>query len=476
MPLELAPLTVSPRPAHVRLAWQTGVALLALLAYALLVRMAQTEAGTRSGIPPIYAWFKSPPHANVWQALQWLLPIPLFLGWRRWMTADDGPLRSGRVWVALLPLAVLLMNAAVATTDGAVSGLVRPLDYPGVEFYCDTHFVQSTGQFLHDFVGLHGWLALHSRTHPPGPILFLHYANRLVPSIDFAAFATMAVTALTVIPVHLLARRLYGRRAAAIATGLYVVTPNLVLYGATSMDGVYTLPLLLSLYAFFRAVEAESSAAAVAWSVGTGLLMALSMLMTFSTVCLGMLLAAYGVVAYLRLRPWRRIWGVLLLAGAAFALAYVALYRATGYDLIAAVRASMESDADKMGPRRRALLPYLDVSVANLLAFAIGCGVVTSILWAKQVKATVLSVLRRQAVDPLLLSFAAAVVFLSFSTLYRFETERIWIFFAPLVLIAAAKQIAHAPGPAGTRKLFDLCLCALFVQTYLMQMFLFTLW
>jgi len=37
-------------------------------------------------------------------------------------------------------------------------------------------------------------------------------------------------------------------------------------------------------------------------------------------------------------------------------------------------------------------------------------------------------------------------------------------------------QIGHAPGAGVTHKLFDLCLCGLFVQTYLMQLFLYTLW
>jgi 4-amino-4-deoxy-L-arabinose transferase-like glycosyltransferase len=284
------------------------------------------------------------------------------------------------------------------------------------------------------------------------------------------------VTSLTIIPVHLLAKRLYGRRIAFIASGLYVVTPNLVLYGATSMDGVYTLPLLCALYAFFRAVESESRPASTVWSVATGLLLAVSMLMTFSTVCVGFLLGLYGAIAFFRLRPWRRIWAVLLIIGVAFALAYLALYRATGYDLIACLKASMASDEEKMGLRGRSLLPYLDVSFANLLAFTVGCGIVTSLLWAKQVKATVINLVRRQAMDPLLLCFAAAVVLLAFSTLYRFETERIWMFFAPLAIMAAAKQIAHAPGPGGTQRLFNFCLGALFLQTYLMQLFLFTLW
>lgn len=460
---------------HHRLARQTAIAFTLLAVYATVLYLLGTETGTRSGAPPIYSWFKRI-HLG-WSNLLWLLPLPIFFLWRnltstaRWQRLPD--------WILLpfLPCAVFVTNVAMACTDGGVREICRPFNYHGIEFYTDVHFVTGVGQFLHDFVSLHNALALHSRTHPPGPILFLYAAQQLIaPGLAAAAFAAIAVTSLSVIPLYLLTRRLYGNRIAWIATGLYLVAPSLVLFGATSMDGVYTLPLLTALYFFFRGIEAKSKLTCTTWSLTTGLLLTLCTLMTFSTVCLALILGLYGIIALIRIRSWKRIWSVLLITGLACVAGNWLLYKFTGYDVIACVKVSMSSDVGKMGPRRRALLPYLDVSVANFLAFIVGSGVITSLLWGKQIKQTLQNLSRGHAIDPLLFAFAIAMPLLALSTLYRWETERIWTFLTPLVLIAAAKQIAHAPEPGGTRKLLDTTLCGLFAQTYLMQILLFTMW
>jgi hypothetical protein len=323
-------------------------------------------------------------------------------------------------------------------------------------------------------------MSLHGNTHPPGPILFLYLVSKWIgPGLPAAALAAIFVSALTIIPAHLLARRLFGPRVAAIASGLYVVAPSLVLFGATSMDGVDALPLVFSLYAFVRAIDARTGLSACVWTLITAAALAVGMLMTFSAVCVGVLLAMYGAASFSGPRRGR-VWSVLLLTAGAFVLAFIALKLGTGYDLIASVKVSMASDEAVMGERRRALLPYLDVSTANLLAFLIGCGITISLAAAKGIKDSLIACDPRRCrlgrFAPLLPCFAAAVVFLSFSTLYRWETERIWTFLCPLAVIAAAKRIADVNDPAEGRRLLDVCLCGSFLQTYLMQLFLFSLW
>jgi hypothetical protein len=462
---------------------QCALALAAFAAYCAFSWYLQTDSAKRSSAPPLYAWWKVPRAHGVADVLRWFPPLAMFLAWRWAMTGRRGaPKLPDRWLLPLLPVAVILMNVAIAASDGGLHELVRPFDAPGVEFYDDVHLVHGVRQFLHDHLWLHNRnaMSLHGNTHPPGPILFLYLVSKWIgPGLRAAALAAIVVSALTIIPAHLLARRLFGPRVAAITSGLYVVAPSLVLFGATSMDGVYTLPLVFSLYAFVRAIDARTGLSTCVWALITAAALAVGMLMTFSAVCVGVLLAMYGAASFSGPRRGR-VWGVLLLAGGAFVLAFIALKLGTGYDLIASVKASMASDEAVMGERRRALLPYLDVSTANLLAFLIGCGITISLVAAKGIKDSLIACdPRRWKLDrfaPLLPCFAAAVVLLSFSTLYRWETERIWTFLCPLAVIAAAKSIADVNDPAEGRRLLDVCLCGSFLQTYLMQLFLFSLW
>jgi hypothetical protein len=61
---------------------------------------------------------------------------------------------------------------------------------------------------------------------------------------------------------------------------------------------------------------------------------------------------------------------------------------------------------------------------------------------------------------------------MSFGHLFTHETERIWLIFIALAQLPAAEWIAHQDEP----RLLDWALCVAFAQTWLMQIFLFTIW
>ena len=81
-------------------------------------------------------------------------------------------------------------------------------------------------------------MANHSRTHPPGPVLFLWGVSRLFgPGLVPAWLATVLFASLTTIPVFFLARDLYGEPAARRALALFLLVPSVILFTTTSMDG-----------------------------------------------------------------------------------------------------------------------------------------------------------------------------------------------------------------------------------------------
>jgi hypothetical protein len=112
---------------------------------------------------------------------------------------------------------------------------------------------------------------------------------------------------------------------------------------------------------------------------------------------------------------------------------------------------------------------YLDISFSNLIAFLIGVGLPAMVLWGRE---TIESLKRRTSADRFNIALVISVLFFSFARLFTHETERVWLFFVPLALIAAASWIARR----GDGRLLEWTMCLSFVQTWLFQLLLFTIW
>jgi hypothetical protein len=138
-----------------------------------------------------------------------------------------------------------------------------------------------------------------------------------------------------------------------------------------------------------------------------------------------------------------------------------------------------------------ALGRYIDISFDNLLAFLIGAGFVTTMFAASQMRWEFRQILspkpegkpHQQKLD--LLSFKSlalattiAILILSFAGLFTHETERIWLFFSPMLLMATVCYITRNASndiPRQTR-LLEWTMGALFLQTWLCQIWLYTMW
>jgi hypothetical protein len=122
---------------------------------------------------------------------------------------------------------------------------------------------------------------------------------------------------------------------------------------------------------------------------------------------------------------------------------------------------------------------YVDVSFSNLIAFLIGVGFPVIVLWWKQ---TIRSVIGRTPADRFNMAGVASVLIFSFAGLFTHETERIWLFFVPVGLLAAASWIGRAGGKGFAlrgsieRRLLEWTMSLTFMQTWLMQLLLFTIW
>ena len=155
---------------------------------------------------------------------------------------------------------VLLVNLTTAMMDAGVKSITWPFSMTGKEYFGDAAHLRNPMQLLKDYPTMH--LSHHAMTHPPGGVLFLWVVRKIAgEGLMTASLAAIVMTALTIIPAAMLARRFLSPAALSIFIGLYVLTPNLVLFGATSMDGVFAFFLICTAYFFFATTGARCALA-----------------------------------------------------------------------------------------------------------------------------------------------------------------------------------------------------------------------
>jgi len=380
------------------------------------------------------------------------------------------------IWVAIL--CFVAINVSVALIDGyreieqegetnRVLGLLEPYTRTSLEYYGDVPRVDELGlgAFLRDYSKpeLFDTLSGHTRTHPPGGVLFLWFFSKIFSyNLVSASLISIIFTALAVIPIYYLGERLYGEKVARYALLLFLITPNFVMFTGTSMDGPFSVFPILSVYLFYEA-RARETLPDQTWhefrpySLLTGLSLAVGMFMTYSTVVVGVFLC---VVPLLERKRFVQYLKVLLSAASGFIGFYLILFVLTGFRPIEALLAAIAKDEMGMGTGYESLSRYLHLSFANLFAFLIGVGLPITTVWLRQVVSAIAEwrgealslvrerydpripwILRHEKLDSFVIGFLITLLFFTFSTLFTMEVERIWIFMVPFFVIPVAKHL-----------------------------------
>lgn len=436
-------------------------------------------------LAPLYAYWDPRLKGGLLLALAVLAGYALFL--RRFLRT--APFSGGRLrhaasshgrheWksIALLTAWMPVLAIAVAGIDGNLGRIARPFERTDIEYYGAVSRVGDLRTFIGTYPQHAGEMPMHAQTHPPGAVLFLWAATRLVgDSALRAALAAILFSALSVPAVYLLARDLGGEPLARLSAALYLLMPGVLLFTATSMDGPFAVVLIWSIYLGWRSAWRCSVPAGFA----AGLVLALAGWMTFSASVVGLFVVIAVCLAASRRRasdqstpfPFRkesrggappnatasRFHSARLLRSAVPLLAllagiltfYVPLYAATGYHPADMLATAMSISGRLMGATGHASLSqHAHIAAANLAVFFLACGVPVAVLWLRYA----VHLLRTGWRCPLGTAVAAFVATLAVTDLlplYSLETERIWIFLAPLMVIPAAAELLRPARPAN---------------------------
>ena len=462
---------------------QIGLIALFFAAYHLLLKYIMRETGLDLGavgynnhVVPLYA--QPSFDFSVWTLPAALIVCMCYLYFRH-LCLDSQVSDRRLLWVAITLFCVI--NIGVAQIDGyreigaegakeRILTLLEPYTRTSLEYYGDVPRVDELGiTFLRDYSKpeLFDTLSGHTRTHPPGGVIFLWLVSGLFGyNLVSASLLSIIFTALTVIPIYRLAEMLYGKKVARYALLLFLITPNFVMFTGTSMDGPFSVFPILSVYLFYMARERETIADQKwnefrPYSLFTGISLALGMFMTYSTVVVGVFLC---VIALLERKRFVQYLKVLLFASSGFIGFYLLLFVLTGFRPIEALWAAIKKDEMGMGTGYESIGRYFHLSFANLFAFLIGVGFPITTVWLRQLVSTITEwrhntrtseqpigesriswIFRHEHTDTFVIGFLITLLFFTFSTLFTMEVERIWIFMAPFFVIPVAKHLTDRP-------------------------------
>ena len=357
-------------------------------------------------------------------------------------------------WLFLVSIGFFLATSiSVAMIDGyrEVAGqqlpaFLEPYTRTRYEYYSDVPKVDQVGllSFMRDYAKpeLFSSLSGHAQTHPPGGILFLWVISKLFGyNLLAASLGSIAFTSLTVIPIYLLAKELYGESIGRYALVLFLITPNFVMFTGTSMDGPFSVFPILSLYLFYKGIFSDQ---ARRYGFLTGISLGCGMLMTYSTVFIGLFFNLVMLLTLILDRSrFKRTLTLLLVAGVIFTAFYLLMFLFTGFNLLEALQASIKKDKETLGTGYETMGLYLQLSVGNLFAFLIGIGVPMTTVWLRQVVQTIRDGRRGKPIDIYIVGYLISLLAIAFSTLFTMEVERVWIFMAPFILIPVAKYLSQ---------------------------------
>jgi methylthioxylose transferase len=354
------------------------------------------------------------PRATAWAFLAAaLLALAVWIGPRLLSPA----LKPAAFAAAVYVLTLALRLALGATSDGAAgwSHVFDPEGFEGPHEYLPalTALRYGPGFFLDRFAELVPALPVHAAGHPPGLLLTMDALGITTPG-RLAALC-IAGGALIAPLAYVLARGMLDERRARIAGLLTAAAPSVLLFGATSADALFAvLGLVAAIPLASRGLPARFAGA---------VLLAAASLFAWSLLAVG----AWAALMALRRGGSKDMLVLGLLCGAVLLAVHAAFAGLTGFDPIGTLRATEQVYRFGIASER----PYWYWLAGSPTAFLLMLGL--PIAW--------LSLRALGAGNDTAIAIFAVIAIAAVAGFTKAEVERIWLFLAPFVCVAAASAL-----------------------------------
>lgn len=383
---------------------------LVVAGHLLAARLVATDPLVHIGAPPLVGGFDI--------RLSWSLGAAIALAAAVLVV---GPALAARLrWGSLLLVTWLAGGAWIVAlavgNGGGPEVLWAPLT-TRYEYLPAVALAGNAREFLRGFVDALPSYPTHVAGHPPGMVLALSLLDSIgLGGARWAAVLVVGAGAVTA-PAALVAMRVVAGERLARRAALFVTIGPAAVWLGTSADALFsaTLAIGVALLAVACGPAAPRRGARGALAVLAGLVLGCGLMLSYGLAPLGLVPLAVAVAT----RRWR-----LLALATGGGVAVLLAFAAAGFWWPAGLEATRAVYGSGISARR----PYLDFLVISPAAFALALGPAAFAgLAALRGRARVLPG-----------AALAALLVAALSGLSKGETERIWLPFAPWLLLATA--------------------------------------
>jgi hypothetical protein len=413
--------------------------------------------------PAFFPWPWRPiPAARIYLSLI-IAAVPFFL-------AQLLPDRRGTRLAAMLLLMLSCMGLKVASV--LFRDDVTPADSPNLQlvqiivedrdatsYYTDAAALHKAGLSLRHWITIYPELMpklnLHTKSKPPGPVLFwwslveLFGAGGRTPLIG--GIIVGALGALSIPATYLLLRRLLDNEQAAFCGASFLTfCPGFVLF-FPYFDPAYILLSSAMIGLWYAAMRTDR----VRWEILLGAVLAVTCFVTFNVLVIGLFMAGMVFIGRGLTLP-RRLLGATkhgAIALATTSLLLLLMLVIFGYDPVSTFKSAWHNQHTllRLHADQR---PYPQTIPFDLLDFALGSGWISVLL-------TVFWIARKDrhaatTADPAAPSLSIPAPSLVFLSLLQFaavaalgllqtETARVWNFMLPLLMVPVGLELSRWP-------------------------------
>ena len=357
--------------------------------------------------------------------------------------------KIGLALIVLVLVQIFLSMSFLALTEDSFETLENRVKHPDItSYYTEARKIEHPLEWLDGYHRRLRSMVGHTKTHPPGPILYYFFWLAVIGQGAAALWGGLFLPLLGAIAIPALYRftvsATQSPQAGFSAAVVWTLLPGAVLM-VGSFDAVYPLFTILLLHSWTQAVWEGRRGMAVAFG-GT---LTVALLFTHSFLVLGcclLLLPFFAAVFGADTRNLSRNLlissaSALLTAGTLFGL----LYAAFGYNHYASLRASMaiQQNLAQVWGRPYHYTVFWNVYDFFLASGWLSLGVLAAFLirWKSDPRASSFR----------LPAFAAAgllgVLAVDLTGLLRGEAARVWLFLQPLVIPLVGVELGAWRGP-----------------------------
>ncbi|HOL78130.1 MAG TPA: glycosyltransferase family 39 protein [Candidatus Hydrogenedentes bacterium] len=367
-------------------------------------------------------------------------------------------------------LFVVVFSMSLAGIRGGSEGLTVAYSRQSYEYIGDIGRGLSIRGLFKDYNKMHPFLSMHSKVHPPGPVVVLWLladlgAGRTPLGLSIA---TVFFGSLAVFPLYYWVRDVTDAMTAYAACLLYCLSPMAVLFTATSADILFMPFTLTALFLFWRAINGKS----LWYAVGAGIVYGIMSILSFSLIGIGSFFGLVGLWKLFSRDSRKHVIRTAALMAFSFLCFHVLLWLWSGFDVFECFRLAKEqfdldqANIDRLGPR----YPSWIWKILNPACWLFFAGIPVTVLcyrFLREAKGQ-----RKSLAWVFLLTFLA----LDFLYLARGEGERSAMYVLPFLLVPSATQLAFYVRQEGRLQTLAVTLCFMAFQCWFIETLFFTYW